>query len=167
MASRPSAAGPRTEVTITRTFDAPIARVWKAWTEPQMLARWWGPHGFSNPVCEADVRVGSKILIHMQAPDGTVHVMTGIFDEVAEPESIVFRVTPVDANGNALLESLTTVTFHDLGNRTKIIVHASAAPLQPVAEGMLKGMSAGWTQSLERLAELITQAPKPDRKPPF
>jgi len=61
----------------------------------------------------------------------------------------------VDDNGTALLESLTTVTFHDLGGRTKVIVHASAAPLQPVADQMLKGMEAGWSQSLERLAELV------------
>jgi uncharacterized protein YndB with AHSA1/START domain len=155
MTSRPSAHNPRTEVTLTRIFDAPRDLVWKAWTDPAMLARWWGPHGFTNPRCEADVRAGGKILIHMRAPDGTVFPMTGTFDEVAEPECLVFRAVPIDDNGAALLESLTTVTFHDLGGRTKVIVHASAAPLQPVADQMLKGMEAGWTQSLERLAELV------------
>jgi uncharacterized protein YndB with AHSA1/START domain len=157
MTSHPSAKDPRTEVTLTRIFDAPRALVWKAWTDPAMLARWWGPHGFTNPVCEADVRVGGKILIHMRAPDGTVHPMTGTFDEVAEPECLVFRAVPVDKSGTALLESLTTVTLHDLGGRTKVIVHASAAPLQPIAEGMLKGMQAGWTQSLERLEQLVAR----------
>ncbi|MDQ8730599.1 SRPBCC domain-containing protein [Bradyrhizobium sp. LHD-71] len=146
---------PRVEVTLTRTFDAPRALVWKAWTEPQMMARWWGPDGFTNPVCEMDVRVGGKILIHMQAPDGTVHPMTGIFDEVAEPECLVFRAIPVDRNGTPLLESLTTVTFHEAGGRTKIIVHASAVPLEPVATEMLKGMNEGWRQSLDRLADLV------------
>ena len=155
MTSHPSAHNRRTEVTLTRIFDAPRDLVWKAWTDPAMLARWWGPHGFTNPRCEADVRAGGKILIHMRAPDGTVFPMTGTFDEVAEPECLVFRAVPIDDNGAALLESLTTVTFHDLGGRTKVIVHASAAPLQPVADQMLKGMEAGWTQSLERLAELV------------
>jgi uncharacterized protein YndB with AHSA1/START domain len=93
----------------------------------------------------------------MRAPDGTVHPMTGTFDEVAEPECLVFRAVPVDKSGTALLESLTTVTLHDLGGRTKVIVHASAAPLQPIAEGMLKGMQAGWTQSLERLEQLVAR----------
>jgi uncharacterized protein YndB with AHSA1/START domain len=157
MTSHPSARDQRTEVTLTRIFNAPRELVWKAWTDPAMLARWWGPHGFTNPVCEADVRVGGKILIHMRAPDGTVHPMTGTFDEVAEPECLVFRAVPVDKNGTALLESLTTVTLHDLGGRTKVIVHASAAPLQPVADGMLKGMQAGWTQSLERLEQLVAR----------
>jgi uncharacterized protein YndB with AHSA1/START domain len=155
MTSRTAASNPRTEVTLTRIFDAPRELVWKAWTDPAMLARWWGPHGFTNPRCEADVRVGGKILIHMRAPNGSIFPMTGTFDEIAEPECLVFRAVPVDDNGTALLESLTTVTFHDLGGRTKVIVHASAAPLQPVADQMLKGMEAGWSQSLERLAELV------------
>jgi len=157
MVTRQPTKDPRTEVTLTRIFDAPRDMVWKAWTDPTMLARWWGPKGFTNPVCEADVRVGGKILIHMQAPDGTVHPMTGTFDEIAEPECLVFRAVPVDRNGVALLESLTTVTFHDLGDKTKVIVHASAAPLQPIGVDMLKGMDMGWSQSLERLAQLVTQ----------
>jgi uncharacterized protein YndB with AHSA1/START domain len=101
------------------------------------------------------VRVGGRILIHMQAPDGTVHPMTGTFDEVAEPECLIFRAVPVDDKGEALLESLTTVTFHDLGGKTKVIVHASAAPLQPIGAEMLKGMDLGWSQSFERLAQLV------------
>jgi uncharacterized protein YndB with AHSA1/START domain len=148
---------PRVEVTLTRIFDAPRELVWKAWTDPKLLARWWGPKGFTNPVCEADVRIGGKILIHMQGPDGTVHPMTGTFDEVAEPECLVFRAVPVDHRGRPLLESLTTVTFHEVDHRTKVIVHASAAPIEPIGSEMLKGMNIGWSQSLERLAELIAQ----------
>jgi uncharacterized protein YndB with AHSA1/START domain len=157
MMTRQPTKDPRTEVTLTRIFDAPRDMVWKAWTDPTLLARWWGPKSFTNPVCEADVRVGGKILIHMQAPDGTVHPMTGTFDEIAEPECLVFRAVPVDRSGVALLESLTTVTFHDLGDKTKVIVHASAAPLQPIGVDMLKGMDMGWSQSLERLAQLVAQ----------
>lgn len=148
---------PRTEVTLTRTFDAPRTLVWQAWTDPEMMARWWGPKGFTNPVCEMDVRIGGKILIHMQAPDGTVHPLTGMFDEVAEPECLIFRAVPATLDGKPLLESLTTVTFHEIGNQTKVIVHASAAPIEPVAAEMLKGMNEGWSQSLERLAELVAQ----------
>src|SRR3954462_6873188 len=121
MAQRPEK-DPRVEVTLVRTFDAPRELVWRAWTDPKMLARWWGPKDFTNPVCEADVRVGGKLLIHMQAPDGTVYPMTGKFDEVAEPECLVFRSVPLDRHGAALLETLTTVTFHDVGGRTKVIV---------------------------------------------
>ena len=69
------------EVVLTRVFDAPRALVFKIWTEPHHLAKWWGPRDFTNPVCELDVRVGGKILIHMHAPDGTVYPMTGTFRE--------------------------------------------------------------------------------------
>ena len=58
-------------VTITRVFDAPRALVWAAWTDPKRMAQWWGPKGFTNPVCELDLRVGGKIRIDMRAPDGT------------------------------------------------------------------------------------------------
>lgn len=148
---------PRTEVTLSRTFAAPRSLVWKAWTDANLLARWWGPDGFPNPVCEVDVRVGGTMRIDMQAPDGTVHRLTGTFDEVAEPECLVFRAIAVDDKSVALMESLTTVTFHDLGDKTKVIVHASAAPRQPIAADMLKGMDMGWAQSLERLARLVAQ----------
>ena len=83
--------------------------------------------------------------------------MTGTFDEVAKPECLVFRAVPVDHDGAPLLESLTTVTFHEVGGKTKVIVHASAAPIQPIGSEMLKGMNMGWSQSLERLADLIEQ----------
>jgi uncharacterized protein YndB with AHSA1/START domain len=59
------------EVHLTRILDAPRELVFKAWTEPKHLAQWWGPRGFSNPVCKLDLRVGGAILIHMCAPDGT------------------------------------------------------------------------------------------------
>src|SRR4029079_8753997 len=71
-----SATSPMTrEVTLTRIIDAPRALVWAAWTEPEHMAPWWGPHRFTTPVCEMDVRPGGKMLIHMKAPDGTVYPM--------------------------------------------------------------------------------------------
>ena len=75
------------EVTLTRIIDAPRALVWAAWTEPKHMAQWWGPHQFTNPVCEMDVRPGGKMLIHMKAPDGTVYPMPAIFTEVVKPRA--------------------------------------------------------------------------------
>ena len=60
------------EVTITRVFDAPRATVFRAWTDADRLARWWGPKGFTNSVCEIDARVGGAIRIHMRSPDDCV-----------------------------------------------------------------------------------------------
>src|SRR5271168_3681513 len=97
------------EVVLTRVFDAPRELVFKAWTEPERLARWWGPHGFTNPVCEADVRPGGALLVHMQG-FGMTHVMRGTFVEVVEPERLAFTSSVEDAATSSYLEVLNTVT---------------------------------------------------------
>jgi uncharacterized protein YndB with AHSA1/START domain len=145
------------EVTITRVFDTPRNHVFKAWTDPKQLAQWWGPDRFTNPVCELDVRVGGAILIHMRAPDGTIYPMTGTFREIVPPERLVFLAVAEDHSGNRHLESLTTVTFEEQGGKTKLTVHAKAVGFSAAAPQMLGGMEAGWTQSLERLAELVAR----------
>ena len=153
MVATTSATGQRNErtVVITRVFDAPRELVWKAWTDPRHVAQWWGPQGFTNPVCEMDVRPGGALRIVMRAPDGAEHPMRGVFREILEPERLVFTAVAEDENGSPLLEALTTVTFAEQGGKTKLNVHARAVGLAVVAERMLEGMQAGWTQSLERL----------------
>ncbi|MGH8400218.1 MAG: SRPBCC family protein [Gammaproteobacteria bacterium] len=147
------------EVTLTRILDAPRELVFKVWTDPQHLAQWWGPHGFTNPVCDVDLRPGGKILIHMRGPDGITYPMTGTFNEIVAPERLVFLSAALDQDGTPVLESLTTVTFAKHGDRqTKLTVHARARGLKPIAAQYLAGMQAGWTQSLERLDAHLRQA---------
>jgi uncharacterized protein YndB with AHSA1/START domain len=141
-------------VTLTRVIDAPRELVFRLWTEPKHMAAWWGPRGFDNPVCELDVRAGGAIRIHMRGPDGMVYPMTGTFREIMPPRRLVFEAVAEDQAGNALLRSLTVVTFAEEGGKTKLTVHADAIGLSPLAPQMLAGMEAGWTQSLEKLAEL-------------
>lgn len=143
------------ELTITRIIDAPRALIFKMWTDPKHMAQWWGPRDFTNPVCELDARPDGAIRIHMRGPDGVVHPMTGTFREIVEPERLVFNAVAEDEAGNPLLEALTTITFAEHGGKTKLMVQASAVGIAPVAVQMLEGMEAGWTQSLERLAELV------------
>ena len=145
-------------ITITRTFDAPRALVFKTWIEPRHLAQWWGPRKFTNPVCELDVRVGGKILIHMRAPDGTVYPMTGTFREIVAPERLVFTAVAEDHAGHALLEGLVTVTFEEQGGKTKLTVREKAVALAPAAGPMLAGMETGWAQSLDRLETAVAKA---------
>ena len=142
------------EVRITRIIDAPRELVFEAWTDPRHVARWWGPEGFTNPVCELDARPGGAMTILMRAPDGAEHPMTGTFHEVVPPERLVFTAIAVDGTGNRLLEARTTVTFVEQGGMTKLTVHARAVGFVELAARMLQGMEAGWTQSLERLAQL-------------
>jgi uncharacterized protein YndB with AHSA1/START domain len=148
------------ELTITRVLDAPPSRVFKMWTNAKHMAQWWGPKGFTNPVCELDVRPGGAIRIHMRAPDGVVHPMTGSFREILEPERLVFTAVAEDQAGKPLLEALTTVTFAEHAGKTTLTVRASAVGLAPVAPQMLAGMEAGWTQGLQRLEDYLARTGK-------
>jgi len=143
------------EVVLTRVFDAPRTLVFRTWIEPRHLAQWWGPRDFTNPVCELDVRVGGKILIHMRAPDGTVYPMTGTFREIIAPERLVFTAVAEDHAGRALIEGLVTVTFEEQDGKTKLTVREKAVALAPVGGPMLAGMETGWAQSLDRLETAV------------
>ena len=143
------------ELVVTRVFDAPRELVFKAWTDPKIVAQWWGPHRFTNPVCELDPRPGGAIRIHMHGPDGTVYPMTGVYQEVVEPERIVFTSAALDASGNAMFEVLTTVTFAEEGGKTKQILRTRVIKSTAEAAPYLAGMEAGWTQSLERLTAYL------------
>jgi uncharacterized protein YndB with AHSA1/START domain len=144
--------GTMQELVTTRVFDAPLELVFKAWTDPERLKRWWGPKGFTNPVCEVDVRPGGAIRIHMQAPDGNVYPMTGVFQEIVELERLVFTSSALDQNGEPLFEVMNTVTFAAEGGKTKLTVRASVTKAKGGAAQHLAGMQQGWSLSLDRLA---------------
>jgi uncharacterized protein YndB with AHSA1/START domain len=144
------------DVTIVRMFDAPRALVFKAWTDAAQLAQWWGPDGFTNPVCEIDARSGGALRIHMRGPDGQIYPMKGVIQDILAPERIVFTNIAVDAAGNHLLEGLTTVTFAEDGGKTKLTLHTHAVAVTDVAIAYLQGMEMGWTQSIERLLALVS-----------
>ena len=143
------------EVFLTRVYDAPRALVFRAWTDSQQLARWWGPKGFSNPVCEVDARPGGRLRIVMRAPDGTDYPMRGVFQEVVAPERLVFTNIAVDAQDQPIIEGLTTVLFAEEGGKTRVTVQTRGKAMAPIATQYLQGMEMGWSQSLEKLAELL------------
>ena len=143
------------EITITRIFDAPRALVFKAWTDANMLAQWWGPKGFTNPRCEIDVRVGGAIRIDMRAPDGAVYPMGGEFREIVAPERLVFSNNALDAAGNPIIEGLTTVTFAEESGKTKLTLHTRGAAVAEIAVKYLQGMEFGWTMSIDKLEALL------------
>jgi uncharacterized protein YndB with AHSA1/START domain len=142
------------ELTITRIFDAPRSLVFKMWTDPKHMAQWWGPRGFTNPVCELDVRPGGAILIHMCAPGGVVHPMTGVFREIVEPERLVFTSTALEDNeGNPQSVNLNTVTFEEHDGKTTLTLHVVVLKATPEIVAALAGMEQGWSHSLDKLAE--------------
>lgn len=146
---------PHQEVLISRRFAAPSALVFKAWTDRAMMANWWGPKMFTNPVCRVDPRPGGALHIVMRAPDGSEYPMTGLFHQVAVDRRLVFTDKAIGSGGEIQLEGVTTVDFADDGDGAAVTVWSSAIGFVPEAPGMLAGMNEGWSQSLDRLAELL------------
>ncbi|HSM95133.1 MAG TPA: SRPBCC domain-containing protein [Rhizomicrobium sp.] len=137
------------ELTITRVFDAPRDLVFKAWTDGRMLAQWFGPQGFTNPICECDARVGGKIRI----------VMRGEFTELDPPRRLAFINNAVDQDDNVVLNGLTTVSFEEQGRKTKMTFHTRASGTLPQVVFMLQGMEAGWTQSFDKMDAMFAGKP--------
>lgn len=150
------------ELTITRFYDEPRELVFEAWTNPELLALWWGPEDFTNPVCELDVRPGGTILIHMAAPDGTVIPVKGTYQEVIEPERLVFTTGVFfDEDGISQVEELMTVDFIDKNGKTELVLHISVVKCDPAFIDALGSMESGWTSSLDRMSKKISQRRRP------
>lgn len=105
-------------IVMSRIYDAPRAVVWEAMTEPRHVATWWGGPGFSNPVCEMDVRPGGLWHHVMRFPDGHELHMHFVFVEVEKPARLVWRHADHGTRASGPPTSETTVTLEDLGDRT-------------------------------------------------
>jgi uncharacterized protein YndB with AHSA1/START domain len=141
------------EIIISRLFDASPDSVFEAWTDPEHLARWWGPEGFTNPVCEIDLRLGGTWRIVMRAPDGTEYPCGGVYLEIVASKRLVFTNIAVDNEGTPVLDGLTSVTFEEEDGKTKLTLRTRAVALVPGAVEKLAGMDTGWSMSLDRLVE--------------
>ncbi len=148
------------ELIIKRTFDAPRELVFKAWTDPKLVAQWFSPTGFTNPVAEIDGRLGGKLYIVMHGPKGTEYdvdmPIRGVFTEYDPPNKLVFTNRSIfDEHGNPQLDTLCTVTFTELGAQTEMTLHITLEKVTPVAEAAWGGAEMGWSQTLDKLAELV------------
>jgi len=130
------------EFTITRVLDAPRHLVWRAWTDPEQLAKWFGPRGFSTPLdgISMDVRPGGTIEFVMVSEDGTELLNGGTYLEVVEPERLVWRDRDIDL--------MVTITLRELGDRTEMTCHV-------VGETGGEGAVAGWSSMFDKLAESL------------
>ncbi|MGH2948760.1 MAG: SRPBCC family protein [Solirubrobacteraceae bacterium] len=138
----------RREFTSTRVLDAPRELVWKAWTEPEQLAQWWGPKGLSTPrnTIELDLRPGGVFKLTMVS-DGTGSEFPSDmqFREVVEPERIVFGWEAQRGLGAGEV----TVTFNDLGDRTEMTTRFVGYQTEEIA----RASQVGWSTQIDKLAE--------------
>ena len=140
------------EMILTRVFDAPLDLMWKLWTEPEHIRKWWGPKGYTLPGCEMDFRTGGAYRFVMRGPDGQDNPFHGVYREIVRNERIVFTAILDNLPGHELV---TTVTFADEGGKTKLTVRQTTPPGVP---GL--GQNQGWSETLERLADLIAEETK-------
>jgi uncharacterized protein YndB with AHSA1/START domain len=139
------------ELTIRRTFDAPRALVFRVWTEPQHLAQWSCPRGFTMTENRGDLRVGGAFSACMRSPEGSDHRLRGVYREIVAPERLVFTHAWVDASGTPGPETLVTVTFAERNGRTEMTFHQGIFDSVAARDGHQQG----WTSCFERLAELL------------
>ncbi len=139
------------QLLIARLFDAPRELVFKAWSKPEYLTRWWGPNGFTVPVCELEFRAGGVLRFVFRGPDGKDYPFDGAYVEIVEPERIVFRGNIHDVPSQ---DVLTTVTFAEHEGKTKLTVHQIYA----FESDATRGASIGWSQTLDHLAEYVAKS---------
>jgi uncharacterized protein YndB with AHSA1/START domain len=151
------------DVVITRIFNAPRERVWKAWTEPAQMKKWWGPKDFTAPAIHSDFRTGGKFLYCMHGPAGSPFDQDmwsgGEYLEIVPMEKIVSSDHFADKDGNKITpkemgmpgewpeeDMHVTVTFEDAGpGKTKLTLVHQGHPVE-----MADGAKDGWTESLDK-----------------
>ncbi len=139
------------EVVLTRVFDAPRWMVFDAFTKPELLKRWFGPHGWSLVVCEVDLRVGGGFRFVLRGPDGREMGMRGVYREIVPPERSVHMESFDDYPGES---QVTTVLAEQDGKTT--LTATVLYPSPEVRDLVLKsGMEHGAAESYDRLAELL------------
>lgn len=106
-------------IRMTRTFDAPRERVFRAWTEPEQLAKWWGPKGFTVPDHNIDVRPGGAWRTTMRSPEGNDHIVAGVYREITPPERLVFT-WGWETEGPRGHETVVTIEFHERDGGTEL-----------------------------------------------
>jgi uncharacterized protein YndB with AHSA1/START domain len=157
-----------TEYAIDRVFEAPREMVWRAWTDPELLARWYGP-GVETIIHEFDLRSGGVWRNEMKFGDKS-DLSKMVFQEVVPQQKIVWHHSSSDADWNVISNPmmpdwprvlLTTVTFEDMGSKTNVRLtmvpmEATDAELACFA-GAMAGMSSGWGKGYAVLDEMFAE----------
>jgi len=143
------------KLVITRILDAPQKLVFSAFADSSLVSQWWGPKGFTNPVCEIDASIGGTISILMKGPDGTIYPMSGFYKDISAPDKLTFTASGLDESGQAVLENLNTIILATQGHKTILTIQVQTMNYTRDGIQYLQGMEEGWNQSIQKLIDLI------------
>ena len=134
-----------------RVVSAPAARVFAALTEPDELAKWWGPTGFTSPQVDIDLHVAGGYRIAMQPPDGKLFYLVGEFREIDPPGRVAYTFRWEDPDPDDQ-ETVVTLSLRDLGAATEL-----GLTQRPFTVERRRALhDAGWSQSLDRLEQVLS-----------
>ena len=144
------------DLTYERTFDAPRERVWRALTDPELIPRWWGPHGTTTTVAEMDVRPGGHWRFVSSAPDRDDVEFYGEYLEVAPPGRLrwtfMFDVEGVGPQGGP-----ETMTLEDVGGKTRFTAVGHMGSPEVIEAALATGMTKGAIETYDRLEVLLAE----------
>ena len=138
------------ELVATRTFDAPRELVFAAWTDAEHFPNWFCPPGFTTVLCEIDLRVGGGYRIHWQDGKGTIYPNKAVYHEIDAPKLLKYSDT-WDDDRPENEEVVVTVTFEDLGGRTRMVSRSLFQNHDHLERTRAMGVEAGWAMFLDRL----------------
>ncbi len=140
------------EIVMERVFNAPRELVFKAYTDPNLISKWWGPRRYTTTVDKLDLRVGGVWRFVQHDAGGNEFAFNGVYREIVPPERLSYTFEFEGMPGHVLVE---TVTFEAQGGKTRVTATGLFQSLED-HDGMLQsGMEEGANESYERLVELL------------
>lgn len=149
-------------ILMQRNLDLPLDTVWKAWTEPEMCKKWWGPKDYTCPSCTIDLRVGGKCIASMKGPDGKEIWSTGTYKEIVPEKRLVYADNFSDSKGNTISASEAgmpgnwpkdlpvTVEFEEKDGKTVMKLRHEGIPAEMYDECI-----QGWEQCFDKLEKNV------------
>lgn len=144
----------RQDLTSTIVLDAPRKLVFKAYTDPELFAKWWGPRRYKNEIDTFDSRTGGSWRVVQVGDDGSRHAFRGVNHDVVAPERICATFEYEGVPGHVALQ---TATFEALGNKTRVTAHLVFESVMDRDGMVASGMQEGADESMDRLAELLAE----------
>jgi uncharacterized protein YndB with AHSA1/START domain len=144
------------ELVLTRLIDAPREKLFRAWTEPELLKRWFAPAPYTTPVAELDVRPGGSSLIVMRAPDGTDMPNRGVYLEIVKNEKIVATDAFTKAWEPSQKPFMTLIlSFEDEGGKTRYTARVRHFTVADREAHEKMGFHVGWGICADQLTALV------------